>query len=127
LTWVRGQSGNPRGRVPGEQELAPALRRLLRRRDPTTGKQNKLLVAEALLGRALSGEVDAIREVFNRVDGPLRVPLEHSGRDGGPIPIAFDHAAAVAALVAPALAPGSGRDRRALGAAQVPGDGAAVG
>jgi Family of unknown function (DUF5681) len=79
LTWVRGQSGNPRGRIRGEPELAPALRRLLRRRDPATGKQNKLLVAEALLARALSGEVDAIREVFNRVDGPLNLPVEHSG------------------------------------------------
>lgn len=101
MTWVKGQSGNPRGKPPLAEELAPAIRRELRRRDPVTGVQNKLAIARVLVARAVAGEIEAIREVLNRVDGAVPRRLEHSGRDGGPIPVGlipYDYRAVVADL-----------------------------
>jgi hypothetical protein len=101
VPWAKGQSGNPRGSPTKERALAPALRALLREREPTTGETYRRCVALALVQSAMAGNVEAIKTIFDRVDGPLKLPVEHTGAGGGPL--AFDYGVAVAALVAPAL------------------------
>ena len=127
MTWVKGQSGNPNGRVPLAPELAPTIRRELRRRDPATGLVNKRAIALVLIAKAVAGDLEAVRIVLERVDGKVPTPVEHSGAGGGPIGLAFDYGLAVADLAAAVLAGGPGRDRLPPGEAEVRGDGAPVG
>lgn len=127
MPWAKGESGNPRGSPKKALALAPTLRGILRELDPVTGESYRRCVALALVRAAAAGNVEAIKVVFDRVDGPLRVPLEHTGRDGAPIGLAFDHAAILAELVAPALALGPGDDREPPGPPQGAGDGSSVG
>jgi hypothetical protein len=64
--------------------LVVELNREAKRADGTLAKRLRL-VARRLVDRAEEGEVSAIKEIFDRIDG--RVPLaQHlSGPDGGPI------------------------------------------
>jgi hypothetical protein len=125
LTWVKGQSGNPRGRRPFEPELTPELRRFLHKREPTTGKTHKALIVQALVAAAVAGNLEAIRTVLERIDGKVATPLEHAG--GDLIRLAFDYAVAVAEFGPAALAPGSNGHRLPPGPPQVPGDGSPLG
>jgi hypothetical protein len=77
IPWVKGQSGNPSGR-PKRLPISDALRDLLDRRlndDETAAKPRKrrMTVAEKmadqLARRALHGDVEALREIANRVEG----------------------------------------------------------
>jgi hypothetical protein len=49
------------------------------------GKQNKRAVAEKLVEMAKNGNTEAIKVIFDRVDG--KVPQEHTGEGGGPLSI----------------------------------------
>jgi hypothetical protein len=72
-----GQSGNPAGRP--RDTITPHLRELVRMQHPekdevTYGE----LVARALLTRAIVGDVQAIREVFDRLEGKPRQAIDVS-------------------------------------------------
>jgi len=72
-----GQSGNPAGRP--RDTITPHLRELVRMQHP--GKDEVTygeLVARALLVRAVSGDVQAIREVFDRLEGKPRQSVDVS-------------------------------------------------
>jgi hypothetical protein len=69
----KGQSGNPGGRPKNADSPTAELRRVLQLIDEATGKRNSTRVAEMLLAAALKGNVEAIRYIFDRVDGK---PLE---------------------------------------------------
>jgi Family of unknown function (DUF5681) len=130
VTWVKGQSGNARGRPPVRHALAPVLRRLLRTTEPTAGLTYGHLIVQALVQAAIAGNVEAIKTILERTDGKMPTPVEHSGRDGGPVPlelVRFDYVAAIAELEAPGAAPGSDGHRPPRGAPEVPGDGPALG
>ncbi len=84
--WKPGQSGNPDGKA-----LTAALRKRVHRpaldeqgneiieTDPSSGKRSNVkqldLIAEAFLRKALKGDMNAICEIFNRLDG--KVPNEN--------------------------------------------------
>ena len=84
--WKPGQSGNPDGKA-----LTAALRKRahdpamdeqgneILEADPSSGKRRKVkrleLVADALLKKAMKGDINAVTEVFNRLDG--KVPNEN--------------------------------------------------
>jgi len=61
-----GQSGNPGGR-PKTKPFRDALKRVL----DEAGKDDERLrlIAEALLGKAATGDVQAIKEIADRLDG----------------------------------------------------------
>ena len=62
-----GQSGNVKGR---RDALADILRRRLPEvRDSKDGRSNAELIADALLEEAIYGNIQAAREIFNRVEG----------------------------------------------------------
>src|SRR5262249_55634659 len=74
--WKPGQSGNPAGR-PKSRTLSEHLRDRLKeqfpsRSDATYGR----MVAEALVDRAINGDVMAIREVYDRVEGKPKQTID---------------------------------------------------
>lgn len=80
MVFVKGQSGNPKGRPRNPAALAPTIHRLLREKD-ADGHSNKELIAHALINRAKAGEIDAIKVVLDRADGKVReaITLEQTG------------------------------------------------
>lgn len=77
MPFVRGQSGNPRGRPRNKPELAPALRALLL--EHTDGRTTAEAIARALIDRAITGDIEAIKVVLDRVDGKVTTPVEVGG------------------------------------------------
>ncbi len=86
-TWKKGQVTNPNGRPKKEWTWKGELLKALERRtlDGTPIKQG---VAEALVDKALQGDVQAIKEIGNRTDGmPVQKNILSGDEDGGPIRI----------------------------------------
>lgn len=71
--WPKGVSGNPGGR-PKKKLISDELERLLQEEAPGgTGKTWASVIAESLLRQAAKGDVRAISELVNRVEGkPLQ-------------------------------------------------------
>jgi hypothetical protein len=67
--FVKGQSGNPGGRPKKADSPTAELRRILQLIDEATGKRNSTRVAETLLAAALKGNIEAIKYLFDRIDG----------------------------------------------------------
>ena len=79
--WKKGESGNPKGRPKKEKLLEPLIRELLesKRRGDKEGRQWKMIVAEELLRQFTKGKPAAIKEVLNRIDGPVKQSVEIDG------------------------------------------------
>jgi hypothetical protein len=71
--WPKGVSGNPGGR-PKKQPITEELERLLAEEAPNhNGQTWAAVIAEALLLQASEGDIKAISELANRVEGkPLQ-------------------------------------------------------
>ena len=73
--WKPGQSGNPKGSKP-EKLMRDALIIALNREAAKGSKTKRLQsVAEALVNKAIEGDVGAAKEIFDRIDG--KVPQSH--------------------------------------------------
>jgi hypothetical protein len=72
--FVKGQSGNPKGRPRG-REITDALRAEL------TDKDRQQL-ARKIIGLALAGNIPAIAFLADRLEGKPVQALEHSGPEG---------------------------------------------
>ena len=72
--FLRGRSGNPAGRAKGQVCFAALLKKKLRE----NGREMSERIATALLEGAAGGSIAHIREVLDRVDGPVaaRVVIE---------------------------------------------------
>ena len=66
--WPKGVSGNPGGR-PKKRLISDELERLLQQSPNAGGKTCAAALAEVLLEHALKGDLRAIAEVANRVEG----------------------------------------------------------
>ena len=82
--FVKGVSGNPNGRPRNGQCVTAILHRLLKE----NGNADK--VAQALLDKALDGDLPAIKELLDRIEG--RVPQQISGEGGGPVILRVEYA-----------------------------------
>lgn len=71
--WKPGQSGNPSGR-PKVKPLRDAINRLL-----AANPEQADRIAAALLGKAELGDVAAIREYADRMDGKVPQGIENEG------------------------------------------------
>jgi hypothetical protein len=75
--WKKGQSGNPGGR-PRTARLSRALRQAL----ATEGRDGRTLaqmIADAVVGKAKRGNVQAFKEIRDTVEGRPAQALEHRG------------------------------------------------
>lgn len=71
-----GQSGNPKGRPKAEWTWSGVLRQAMEK--AVGPKQIKELVSEALMEKALTGDVQAIKEIGNRIDGMPKQSVDHT-------------------------------------------------
>jgi hypothetical protein len=73
MAFQPGQSGNPLGRPPVNKEFQRELKLAL----SEAGKDGDKLrdVALSLIEKALSGDVQAIREIADRIDGKVTQPV----------------------------------------------------
>lgn len=65
--------------------LTQSLVRELNDMDPRTRRNNYRLVAQALVTAGIAGDMVAVKEIFNRVEGRVPMGVEMSGPDGEPI------------------------------------------
>jgi Family of unknown function (DUF5681) len=70
--WVKGQSGNPGGKR-ARDEFRAALMRQVHACRGDTPKLN--LIAAKLVNMAIDGDLNAIKEVADRIDGKVPTPL----------------------------------------------------
>jgi len=82
-----GQSGNPGGR-PKTRELTEMLRAVCNEIDPKSRKSFFQLAAESLLREVFAGDVQAFKELADRVEGRTVQQVELSGPEGSAIPLA---------------------------------------
>lgn len=71
MTFQPGWAGGP-GRPKKNEAMRAALERALAIKDPETGKPDRDAIALALVKEAKRGNVDAIKQIFDRVDGKVR-------------------------------------------------------
>ncbi len=83
MAFAKGESGNPGGR-PKEKPWADALRAALSELD-ADGVKKLRKVAQAMVNKALDGDVSAIREIGDRLDGKAVQAI--ASEDGGPLQI----------------------------------------
>ena len=74
--WKKGQSGNPGGRPKGES-ITARLRRVLE--GEHNGRVLLDLLAERIAKEALSGKHAFVKEVLDRLDGPVNQKREADG------------------------------------------------
>lgn len=85
MVFKPGESGNPAGRPP-DRPVRDALRFVgLREKE---GKTAIVRMAEAVFKKAEKGDVPAIKEIADRLDGRPTQAVELSGIDGGPVVLA---------------------------------------
>lgn len=83
--WKPGQSGNPAGRPKGSISLMAAIIRVLKQTDPETGKKRLDDLALTVVENAKAGNAQAIRQIFDRLDGPVQTmaDIDDSNDHGG--------------------------------------------
>lgn len=68
--WVKGVSGNPGGRTAGTGSIVVEIRRLMQ--SECDGQPLAARIAQRLVELAQGGDLRAIRELLDRIDGPAR-------------------------------------------------------
>ena len=90
MAFKPGQSGNPAGRKPNDLCITSLVRKLLES-DAGKGKTHAELVALALVSlakdKAEKGNMPAIRELLDRIEGKVPTPVNIGGLGGGPVEI----------------------------------------
>lgn len=90
MPFQKGNNANPNGRPKKRPMMTPALRAILGKRAPEEfgNVTNRVAIAQKLVEIALGGDTQAIKLIYERVDGKVPDPVELSGPDGGAL--AFD-------------------------------------
>jgi len=83
-TYKKGQSGNPKG-APKKDWTMTELYRKAGEEVGETGLTKKELVAQKLWKIAEKGDITAIKELGNRIDGMPKQSLIHEGDEDNPI------------------------------------------
>ncbi len=88
--FPKGVSGNLSGR-PRLTKLTEALREQLAEEMPNAPERTVAeAIARALIKEAVSGNIAAIREVFDRSEGKAPLTLDVGNKDGEPLLITFN-------------------------------------
>ena len=77
--WQPGQSGNPGGR-PKRKPFLEAIEKHI-----AEHPEDVVAAIDKVFAKAKSGELAHLRELADRVDGPVTTKQEITGADGGPV------------------------------------------
>lgn len=77
-----GADANPNGRPPKEWTMAGLIREAAEEADET-GVPKKVIIARKLTAMAAEGDITALKEFNNRLDGLPKQSIEHSGEIKG--------------------------------------------
>jgi len=82
MKFQKGRSGNPAGRPKKGQALTDLLRQRIE--DKEAGVSRKEKIIEKLIGMAESGDIAAVKYIFDRLDGrPIEaIKIDPNGIDG---------------------------------------------
>jgi hypothetical protein len=69
MAFQKGVSGNPGGRPKRDWSWASELEKAVNETEKQTGKTFRELVAKRVVAEAASGNINAIKELINRMDG----------------------------------------------------------
>lgn len=86
MAYQPGQSGNPGGRPKRDKFITQQLIAALKEVDETTGGTKLRRIVNALLAKAAEGDVPAVREVLDRVEGKVPQAIE-GGDEDNPISV----------------------------------------
>lgn len=78
--WQPGESGNPNGRPPKGTAITDVMRQMLEEKP-----EIKRALMSKLLEMAIKGDLAAIREVIDRMDGRAKQSVELSGDEQNPL------------------------------------------
>ena len=82
MPFAKGRSGNPHGRPKAGHLFADALRMSLAAKGPN-GVKKLRMIADALVEKAIGGDIAAIREIGDRLDGKSRPRESEPPNQGG--------------------------------------------
>lgn len=85
MAGVKGKSG----RKANEKVIAQNLSIILDELDPSTDRRRMLNVLYKLVEQAENGDMTAMREMFDRLEGRPKTTSEVSGPDGEAIPMSI--------------------------------------
>ncbi len=83
--WVKGVSGNPKGRKKNGDCIISIARRMLAEKIPGQTITWEESIAHALIRQSSAGNLSAIKELLDRLYGRSKESVEVSGAGGGPI------------------------------------------
>lgn len=79
MTFKPGQSGNPTGGTLYKGEWAASIRKVMHEVDKSTRLTKMHRLAQRLVKAGMDGDVSAIREIGDRIDGKPKQEHEHGG------------------------------------------------
>jgi len=86
MPFKKGKSGNPGGRPKKEWTWSGLVRKALEQKN-NDGEQIKMAIAQALVDKAMDGDVQAIKEIGDRIDGKAKQQIDIKGDPDAPLAI----------------------------------------
>lgn len=80
-TWAKGNPGKPKG----TRHMTTRLREAIEKVYEGTGETTDKLIIKTIVNKAIQGDGQAQKLIFEYIDGKPVQALEHSGPDGNPI------------------------------------------
>jgi hypothetical protein len=87
--WKKGQVTNPNGRTKRSWTVKSLIEAVLEEKDEVTGETNRKVLINKLVSMAKRGDIIAIKEINNRLDGTPIASVDVTS-DGQPIEVNID-------------------------------------
>lgn len=89
MGWTKGQSGNPNGRPRKNKAMSDELRRLVQGKAPGKKETNLQIITAKLMALAEAGQLDAIKYIFDRLEGRPAQAVQLTGDEKQPLRITY--------------------------------------
>lgn len=85
MTFVKGKSGNPRGRQPGSFSLVELLKGKLKQIPEGQKEMVAMKAIDAYLKHLEEGKTEILKDAFDRIDGRPKAAEDDLGTEQNPI------------------------------------------